>query len=429
MSKPITAIIVGAGHRAMMYASYALQNPDALQIVGVADPIPGRCMRAAQLFGIDKNMIFSSAEELAEHPRLADAIINGTMDRDHVPTAIPLLKKGYHMLLEKPFAIDHEEIQRLVETAHQYHSTLLVCHVLRYAPFYTEIKKRLAAGEIGDIINIQATEHVVYHHYNVSYLRGKWRNEQECGAPMLLAKCCHDVDMILWLKGDVPCEKIASFGSDFQFAPDKRPPEAGTRCLVDCPKEADCLYSARKLILDHPDRWQFYVWTDLEDEENPTLEQKEEKLKTTNQFGRCAWNCGHTVVDHQTVMMQFADGATASLNMIGGSSKSERNLHILGTKGEIKGVFDDSKFVVRRIDPTDPKGYREEEVDLHIGGDKSGMTGSHGGGDLRLVEDFVKILQRNTPSISCTDIDDSIASHLTVFAAEYARKNDVVKNI
>ena len=135
MSKPITAIIVGAGHRAMMYASYALQNPDALQIVGVADPIPGRCMRAAQLFRIDKNMIFSSAEELAEHPRLADAIINGTMDRDHVPTAIPLLKKGYHMLLEKPFAIDHEEIQRLVETAHQYHSTLLVCHVLRYAAF------------------------------------------------------------------------------------------------------------------------------------------------------------------------------------------------------------------------------------------------------------------------------------------------------
>ena len=100
MSKPITAIIVGAGHRAMMYASYALQNPDALQIVGVADPIPGRCMRAAQLFGIDKNMIFSSAEELAEHPRLADAIINGTMDRDHVPTAIPLLKKGYHMYLD-----------------------------------------------------------------------------------------------------------------------------------------------------------------------------------------------------------------------------------------------------------------------------------------------------------------------------------------
>lgn len=77
---------------------------------------------------------------------------------------------------------------------------------------------------------------------------------------------------------------------------------------------------------------------------------------------------------------------TATLNMIGGASKAERNIHIIGTKGEIKGVFDDSIFAVRKINqsPSCTRYYDEEIVDLKIGGDKSGMSGGHGGGDLCL---------------------------------------------
>lgn len=74
------------------------------------------------------------------------------------------------------------------------------------------------------------------------------------------------------------------------------------------------------------------------------------------------------------------------------------------------------------MDTADHMGWKEETVDLKIGGDKSGMTGAHGGGDLRLVEDFVRVLQGETPSISCTTIHDSINGHLAVFRAEQARK-------
>ena len=212
---------------------------------------------------------------------------------------------------------------------------------LRYAPFYVAVKERLLAGEIGDIINIQATEHVSYHHLAVSYIRGKWGNEEKCGAPMLLAKCCHDMDLIMWLKSGVAPRQVASFGSDFQFDPGKKPAGAGKRCLVDCGIEENCLYSAKKHYIDHPDRWSFYVWDCLEHLEKPTIEDKIQSLKTDNIHGRCVWDCEHTVVDHQSVAINFADGATATLNMIGGTAKAERNLHIIGTKGEIKGVFDD----------------------------------------------------------------------------------------
>lgn len=426
MSKQITAIIVGAGHRALLYSSYALQHPEELKIVGVADPDPIRRGKAAQMHGFGEDMCFESAEALAARPKLADAIINGTMDTQHIPTSIPLLRRGYDMLLEKPFAVNESEIWQLQEVARQTGRKVMICHVLRYAPFYAAIKERLLSGQIGDIINIQCTEHVSYHHLAVSFVRGKWGNEEKCGAPMLLAKCCHDLDLIMWLMSGIAPKRVCSFGSDFQFDPAKKPEGAGKRCMVDCKIEADCPYSAKKHYIDHPDRWGFYVWDCLEHLENPTIEDKIQSLKTDNIHGRCMWDCEHTVVDHQSVLIDFADGATATLNMIGGASKPERNIHILGTRGEIKGVFDDSVFVVRKLDNASELGWTEETVDLKIGGDKSGMNGSHGGGDLRLVEDFVRVLQGQTPSISCTSINDSINGHLAVFRAERSRKTGKV---
>ena len=91
----ITAIIVGAGHRALMYASYAKLRPEKLKIVGVADPNKIRREATAKEYGLTPEQCFNSAEELAAKGKLADAIINGTMDRQHVPTTLPLLKAGY----------------------------------------------------------------------------------------------------------------------------------------------------------------------------------------------------------------------------------------------------------------------------------------------------------------------------------------------
>ncbi len=418
----ISCIVVGAGHRAQLYASYAKTHPNELKIVGVADPDPVRRKQLQDEYSLDDDMLFRDASHLAEKDKLADAIINGTMDKDHVDTTIPLLEKGYDVLLEKPFALNEAELNKLREAAQRTKRKILICHVLRYAPFYQAIKKHIVEGDIGDIINIQLTEHVSYHHLAVSYLRGKWNNEDVCGGPMLLTKSCHDMDLLMWLNSPMELKSISSFGSDFQFCKEKTPVGAGRKCLVDCKIEDSCLYSAKKHYIDHPDRWSFYVWDCFPEHKKVSLQDKQKKLETDSPYGECVWMNNHNVVDHQTVAIEFSNGSTATLNMIGGTSKAERNVHIIGTKGEIKGVFDDSKYVLRKIVTNNTKGYVETEFDLNIDGDKSGMTGSHGGGDLLLVEDFVKILNGKKPSISCTDIYDSIRGHLAVFMAERSRK-------
>lgn len=427
--KQIKVIIVGAGNRSMIYANYAKTNPDEMKIVGVAEPDEVRRKMAQDLYNIPDNMCFTSAEELAKKGKLADAVINGTMDKDHVPTSISLLKAGYDILLEKPFALNEKEMNKLLKVAHKTGRKVVICHVLRYTPFYTAIKERLISGEIGDIINIQLTEHVCYHHMDAAFVRGKWGSDKKCGAPMLLAKCCHDTDLMMWLMGDVLPETVASFGSDFAYGKKNKPENAGTRCLVDCPLEKECIHSAGRNYLTSIYRWGAYVWTCLEGK-SQTHEDKVKSLKTDNEYGRCVWDMERdTNVDHQSVLVNFENGATGTLNMIGGTSRPERQVHIIGTKGEIKGVFDEGKFVIRKHMPEESLGAVFETVEFNMGkGDQNGVNGNHGGGDALLPKDFVSYIRGEEPSISCTSIDKSALSHLLVFRAEKSRKtNKTVK--
>jgi predicted dehydrogenase len=414
MKKKLSCIIVGAGHRALGYAGAC---PDDIEVVGVADPSELRRKLTATRFSIDSSHCFESAEALAAHPKLADFIINGTMDHQHVPTSLPLLERGYDLLLEKPFATNEEEMWELVASARRTGRKVAICHVLRHAPFYAAIRQRVVDGVIGDIINIQATEHVSYHHMAVGYIRGKWNRTDYCQSTMLMAKSCHDLDLIAWMKSGIYPTAVASFGNNFQFRQEKAPQGAGTRCLVDCPIEKDCLYSARKHHIDHPGRWSFYVWDSLEHIDQPTLDDKIESLKTSP-YGRCVWKTDMNVVDHQSVLIEFEDGCTATLNMVGGCSKPSRSIHLIGTHGEIQGCLEDSMFKIRHIDPRPGHEFSEEIVDLNVTGDMTGARGGHGGGDGRLVSDFLDYINGKEPSLSTTSIEDSISGHLIGFCAD-----------
>lgn len=408
-----TAIIVGAGHRGLCYASYAKQHPDEFKIVGVADPNEFRRKQAADIHSFGPDMCFESAEELAAKGQLADAIINGTMDAEHVPTALPLLAAGYHMLIEKPIATAEEDVRALLAAARKHDRIVMVCHVLRYAPFYAKIRQKVLDGEIGDIVSMVTEENVSYHHMAVGFVRGKWNQHGTCGSSMLMSKCCHDLDLITWMKSGIKPNWVTSFGSLMQFKPENAPPGSGTRCLVDCRRERECEYSCKRNYIEQG-IWGFYAWQSVE--QDLSMENKIRSLKEENPYGRCVWRCDNDVVDHQSVIVEFDDGSTAVHNMIGGTSKPSRTMHLIGTKGEIEGVDADGYFVVRHPDTSKGSGeeWMEERVEMDT-------RGGHGGGDLRLAADFVHTLQGKPRSISSTNLEDSIFGHLIGFAADRAR--------
>ena len=414
---PITAVIVGGGHRSVTYADYSLTHPEALKIVGVADPNPDRRRMCRERYGIPEENCFETAEALAAKGRIADAVINGTMDHQHFGTSVPLLRAGYDMLLEKPFAVNKEEMDALCAVIRETGRKVMICHVLRYAPFYLSIKEKLLAGTIGDIINIQMAEHVSYHHLSTSYVRGKWANSDKCKTSMLLAKSCHDVDLMMWLMQPTLPTAVSSVGGIFQFKPENAPANAGTRCTIDCPLVDSCRYSSKNLYLAHPNRWECYAWADLEHKKDVTDADRIESFRNGNPYNRCIYKCDNNVVDHQSVLINFDSGATGTFNMVGGTAKSMRKIHIIGTLGELYGTLDDNGYTLSRISALAESGFEDEIVDLsHC------ATEGHGGGDEALIADFVEYVKTGKQSVSCTAIENSIAGHLTVFLADKSRE-------
>ena len=411
-------IIVGMGERAMIYAKEALAHPELFRIVGVVDVRPERVDLAKRTFDIPEENCFSSVEEMVKRPKFADAVINGTMDQQHVETSIPVLKAGYDLLLEKPFAVDQEEADRLLSCAHETGRKVMICHVLRYAPFYKEMKTLLSNGEIGTVLSIQMAEHVSYFHQSVSYVRGKYASPKLCGSGMLLSKCSHDLDIMAWMLNGIQPEKVSSIGTVSQFKEDMAPEGAGTHCLLDCPVERECIFSAKRLYLEHPQRWANNIWHECgcvgiaEEEKEQVLRQPD------NPYSQCVYRRNLQIVDHQSMMVSFANGALGTFSMVGGSSASGRRIHITGTKGEIYGTFEDQRFTVSLIDPREAGGKKEYVVDV-----SSAQKGNaHGGGDQAIVRDFISILNNEKPSLCCTTLDDSMIGHQLVFMAEKSRE-------
>lgn len=414
--KPVTAVIVGGGHRSIIYGDYSFKHPGDLKIVGIADPNRERCLMAAKRYGFSEDRCYSSAQELAKVPKFADAVINGTMDHQHFETAVPLLEAGYDMLLEKPFAVSEDELKKLMAVVEKNHNRVMVCHVLRYSPFYMEIRKRIVSGELGEILNIQTAEHVSYHHYTNSYVRGKWANSEICKTSMLLAKSCHDIDIMTWLMSEYKPLAVASSGSRTQFLPENAPEGATDRCVRDnCPYLETCNYSSKRIYLDY-ERWTPYVWQELEATENPTYGQKLACLTGDNPYDRCVYKCDNNVVERQSVLVQFSNGVCGTHNTIGGTAKSERKIHIIGTLAEIEGVMEDGILTVRRVNPSVECGYDTEIIDLSKNSD------GHGGGDDGLTADFIRYLRTGEQSMSCTAIENSVAGHMIIFKADESRE-------
>lgn len=211
MKQQITVAVCGYGSRGGdAYGAYQLDHPQDWQVVAMADPRKIRRDLAMEQLGLPAERCYTSGEELLAQPKLADVMVIATMDRDHYKYAIPALKKGYHLLLEKPISPDLRECLEIRETAKACGRIVMVCHVLRYAPFYETIKALIDQGRIGRLEHIQAAENIGYWHFAHSFTRGNWRNDRTSSS-LIMQKSCHDMDILRWLVGK-SCLRVSSFG-------------------------------------------------------------------------------------------------------------------------------------------------------------------------------------------------------------------------
>lgn len=399
---PVTIVAIGAGNRTNKYLEYAVRHPERLKLVGVVELNPLRRRTIAEKFGLGAAQCFENYDRFFENPVPADAVLIATPENMHFEPCMKAIEAGYNVLLEKPIAQTLPECVRIAEAARRKGVIVGVCHVLRYHPYFIKIKEIVDSGELGEIISISHIASVGLDRTTHGFVRGMWRKE-EVTNPMLISKCCHDIDFLLWLTG-AHCRSLSSFGSLRWFRAENAPAGAGRRCL-DCAIESACPLSARDL---------YYVRRDwvanFDVPEGKTLDETILEELRTGIYGRCVYHCDNDVVDHQLLAMEMEGEVTVSLSMEMFTADDFRKTHVRLTGGEIDG--DERTLRVRRFCGGEERTY-----------DFSDIVGQpfHAGADLHLIGDFIRAL-RDPGYPFLTTIEDSIESHRICYDAERSRR-------
>jgi len=409
MAKQVKVLVAGLGSRWTAYQSFVKRYPDDMKIVGIADMSDKKLKEYGEWYDIPEENRFHDALEMFKAGIEADGAIICTLDHQHHEQSIAAMRAGYHIILEKPVAIEKDHCREIRDVAHETGRSVVVCHELRYTPFYQKIKQTIDSGAIGDILTIQAMERVEYWHQAHGFVRGNWRNTKD-SCPMILSKSCHDTDILSWLCGK-KCVRLSSFGSLKHFTKANKPEGAAERCL-ECKYVNDCPYSAKHEYIDRV-AGGYNGWPIDVVQKNATVESITEELKT-NSYGKCVYDFDNDVVDHQIVNMWMEDDVAISFIMSTGNSKSGRTITVMGTHGEIIGDFGANTLEINVF------GKSSEKIDVSkLGAQDSG----HGGGDFKMLMDFVEIVRNGgtTGNTTYAGIDSSVDAHLISFAAEDSR--------
>lgn len=402
--------ILGYGDRGSLYADLFTHNKAT--VAAVCDTDPKKLQRALDSNVVAKENCYDNEESFWAKGRLADLLVIATLDQLHYEQAIRAIKLGYDILLEKPIACEMKHCFEIAELAKKHGTKIYLCYVLRYAPFFMKVKEIIESGTIGKIATINLTEGVAYWHQAHSFVRGNWRATEE-GSPMIVAKCCHDMDILYWLADSEP-KNLSSTGNLLFFNEQNAPKNAAKHCC-DCPLADDCVYNNYKFYSQNP----WWLWKtgyfqgDYEDKEGI----KNCLADKTNPYSRCVFYCDNDVVDHQVTNIEFENGLTAHLTMTAFTEDCDRRIFIHGTLGELYGNLEGNKLYYNVF------GKEKTVIEL---AKLEGIEG-HGGGDARMVKEIVDAYKQGR-SLDKNGIDGAMGSHYLAFAAEESRK-DEGKNI
>lgn len=454
-SSPLKAVLIGAGQRgALDYALFALLHPDALKFLAVAEPNEKRRTTFAQKHDIQPEFQYESWEQLLDQPAIADVALVATQDWQHTAPAVKAMQCGYHVLLEKPMANKADECRLLLQVSQETKRQLHICHVLRYTGHFQKMRELVQSGVLGQIVQVDHRENVSFWHMAHSYVRGNWAN-QDKSSPMILAKCCHDLDILPWVLGSKP-EQLVSFGDLNHFKPENAPQGAPQRCLDGCPAAETCPYYAPYIYETMAPFWNsmadstrgFTSWATHAYTENPNMikalslvvpqlrqistydrwplsvladdpsPQNIARALQDGPYGRCVYHCDNNVVDNQVVLMKFGDGASVSLTMHGHAHQEHRTTKIEGSHGRLMADFGlgGSRIVID-----------EHRTDWHMEYDTSAdVVSGHGGGDMRLMQYFVDSVNHGDLETVLQTTREALTSHLLAFAAEVSRLGGIV---
>ncbi len=352
----------GSGGRGVtMYAvPMANEFKDVAEIVGVYDTNLKRCEVMRRRTGLDIP-VYSDFDKMLKEAK-PDIVVVATVDRYHHEYIEKALKAGCDVICEKPLTIDEEKCGVIVKAQKETGKKVTVTFNVRFMPFVTRIKQLVKEGSIGEVLSVHF-EWMLDTSHGADYFR-RWHRRKENSGGLLVHKSTHHFDMVNWLIEDEPAV-VNAFGARRYYGPVRS--EKGERCLT----------------CQHREKCEFYF-----DIKASTL-NREFYYECEDADGyfrdRCVFADEIDIEDTVSVSVAYSKGAVMSYSLTAHSPYEGFRIALNGTKGRIEAEdFHGSigPFAGRHITNLRLYNRMGEEIDIKV----PQATGSHGGGDARLLK-------------------------------------------
>lgn len=357
--------VIGLGHRLVhLVKEFAKAGPE-VEVTAIADPSEARMQELVEA-GIEPARYDDAREMMGQHR--FDLLMIGSpnsMHLDHLKLALE--SDVPHIFVEKPVVVSVAETMELARliAKHDGMKRLMIGLVLRYSPLYRALKSAQAEGQLGEIMSIEASEHIAPYHG--SFFMRDWRRDESLSGGFMLEKCCHDLDLYQGVVGSRPL-RIASFGGRKKYLPEHRP-------------QGDPDY----LSVMQP-RW-----------------------GGTND----AFSGEGDLIDYQTALVEYEGGANLAFHTNLNVPDEFRRFAVIGRDGMAEGDFIRNYFRV-----TDSDSGRMLVNETEVG---TGSQHGHYGADEQMSRDILDHLSGKLPELPL-DVTDALEAGVTALVMDVARR-------
>lgn len=357
--------VVGLGYRmANVLKSFQKANPD-LAVTGLVDPAPAG-LEDLQKAGLDVGPRFDNVDEMVQTVR-PDLLMVGSPNAFHLEHVRSGLRNGVKVFTEKPVVIDEQQSMEMAQLLGEYGADrVLVGLVLRYSDLYRDLRKAQADGQIGDVVSIEASEHIAPYHG--AFFMRDWRRYQQYAGPYILEKCCHDIDLYASVVG-ARASAVSSFGGRKSFVPDNAPE-----------------------VLSNAEREQYYC--------KPSGWNATDKV----------FDSDADIIDYQTALIEYENRATMAFHANLNVPNQFRRFCVIGSKGMAEGDFVRNNFSVHAA------ATGEKLVEKRY----EGVETDHYGADDQMAADITRNLLEGEPLP--VGIIDALEAGLTAIKIDEARR-------
>lgn len=320
--------IVGLGFRLGYLARVFSLASEQFEVVGYVDPAPAG-LPYTQQHGVSVGRQYASLEQMLDEARL-DLLMVGSPNHMHLGHIRAGLERGLKVFSEKPVVTSVAETLELAALLGRYgEDRVMVGLVLRYAPLYVDLRKAQRDGLLGDVVSIEASEHIPPYHG--AFFMRDWRRYERYTGGFMLEKCCHDLDLYNGVMGVRP-RYVSSFGGRRTFIPENAPRAGGANDLE--------VYHRK------PSGW-----------------MGSDKV----------FDSDGDIIDYQTAMVEYENGAALTFHTNLNVPHDFRRFAVIGVDGMAEGDFVRNYFTVtaaRTSETLIDTRYQLSDLSDHYGADE-----------------------------------------------------------